>query len=132
MNAPDFEARPAPRRTHNQTLGARGETLAAEYLAGRGFVLLERNWRSRREGELDIVARDGAAIVAVEVKARSGTGTGHPLEAITWRKAHRLRGLLLSWMRAHGEQAEQLRVDAIGIVLRAGAAPEITHLRGIA
>ena len=122
---------PEPATSHNRTLGARGESLAAEYLERTGFALLDRNWRGGREGELDIVARDGEAIVAVEVKTRSGTGAGHPLEAITWRKARRLRGLLLGWVRAHGAHAPELRVDAVGIVLRPGCAPDITHLRGV-
>lgn len=120
--------------TPRQALGARGETLAAAYLEARGFRILDRNWRCRY-GELDLVARDdgsnGRAIVAVEVKTRSGTGYGAPLEAVTARKAARLRRLLLSWLREHDERAPALRVDAIGIVLRAGADPRIDHLRGI-
>lgn len=117
-------------RGARQALGARGEAIAADYLTGRGFRVLARNWRSRH-GELDLVARDRGALVAVEVKTHSGTGYGSPLEAITARKAARLRRLLLDWLRAHPEHAGALRVDAVGITLLPDAAPRIDHLRGI-
>lgn len=118
---------------HNHELGARGEALAATYLADTlGYEVLDRNWRSGRQGELDLVARDGHSIVAVEVKTRSGLGYGTPLESITLRKAERLRRLLLAWVREHRPAAGQLRIDAIGITLVQGENPVIDHLRGIA
>ncbi|MFV0435623.1 MAG: YraN family protein [Leucobacter sp.] len=116
--------------THNQTLGARGESIAAAYLEDLGFRILDRNWRNRY-GELDLVALDRDEIVGVEVKTRSGTGYGNPLSAITVRKAGRLRRLLLDWVRAHQARAPGLRIDAVGITIRPGAAPRIDHLRGI-
>ncbi|EYT52995.1 hypothetical protein H490_0111340 [Leucobacter sp. UCD-THU] len=115
---------------HNQTLGARGESLAAAFLEERGFVILDRNWRNRY-GELDLIALDRGALVAVEVKTRSGRGYGSPLSAITARKAGRLRRLLLDWAREHRTRASELRVDAIGITLGPSGAPGIDHLRGI-
>src|SRR5699024_7054552 len=107
---------------HNRTLGARGEALAATHLEGLGYQILDRNWRYRRLGELDIIARDRDVIVAVEVKTRSGLGYGHPLEAITAAKAARLRRLLLAWVREHRPRS-RLRIDAIGIVLHSNEQP---------
>ena len=114
----------------NREIGARGEEIAAGYLAGRGYVILDRNWRSSH-GELDLVVRDGSELVAVEVKTRSGTGYGSPLEAITARKAARLRRILLDWVRDHHHGRASLRVDAIGIVMRPRETPRIDHLQGI-
>ena len=51
-------------------LGAWGEDLAVAHLEAAGYDVLARNWRCR-EGELDIVARGGDALVFVEVKTRS-------------------------------------------------------------
>ena len=68
-----------------RALGDYGERLACRYLAGRGFTILDRNWRCAR-GELDIVARDGDALVVCEVKTRSDEGFGAPFEAVTRRK----------------------------------------------
>lgn len=122
----------APVLSHNRAVGMRGEAIAAEYLEGLGYQLLDRNWRSGREGELDLVVRHGDEVVAVEVKTRSGTAAGHPLEAITAKKARRLRRLLLTWVREHHPRAVALRIDAVGIVLRSGRAPSIHHVQGIA
>lgn len=118
-------------RSHNLELGARGEQLAAEYLLGIGCEILARNWRSGRTGELDLVVRERGVLVAVEVKTRSGRGYGSPFEAITARKAARLRDLLLSWVRTHHPHADGLRIDAIAVMLCEGQPPQIEHLRGI-
>lgn len=116
---------------HNRSVGERGEEIATGYLISRGFRLITRNWRCQY-GELDLLMRDGDSIVAVEVKTRSGTGFGSALEAITARKAARLRRLLLEWASSTGNRGKVLRVDAVGITLRAnGAPPHIDHLRAI-
>jgi putative endonuclease len=63
-------------------LGRTGEQVAAEYLERAGLRVLDRNWRSAT-GEIDIVATERRVLVVCEVKTRSGTGFGTPLEAIT-------------------------------------------------
>ena len=113
-----------------RALGVQGEQLAADYLTELGYQILSRNWRIAR-GEIDIIAADGDTVVAVEVKTRSGTGYGTPLESITLQKAQRLRRLLLSWVRAEKPRAQKIRIDAIGITLRPGERPRIDHLEGI-
>lgn len=117
--------------THNRALGSHGEQIAASYLEGLGYRILDRNWRDGRRGELDIVARDGESVVAVEVKTRRGLDYGHPLEAVTAAKARRLRRLLLAWLRERDTRPNRLRIDAVGIVLRDGERPSIHHVRGI-
>jgi putative endonuclease len=122
---------PVRPRPAQPSLGALGESLAAEYLEHRGYRILARNWRDGRNGELDLIARDGGCTVAIEVKTRSGTGYGNPLEAITARKAARLRRLLLAWAEQQRCGAARLRVDAVGITLCSGERPRIDHLEGI-
>lgn len=111
--------------------GHEGESLAVAYLQQRGFTILARNWRCR-EGELDIVANDGDAIVAVEVKTRRGLGYGAPLESITYLKARRLRRLLALWLRERNRNARRIRIDAVGIILRNEREPQIQHVEGVA
>jgi putative endonuclease len=111
-------------------LGARGEEIAAAYLSDLGFRVLDRNWRCR-EGELDLVARDGDALVFCEVKTRRGTGFGHPVEAVTATKRRRLRRLAQRWLDAHDEHAPDLRFDVIGVLVRSGGPALVTHLRGV-
>lgn len=100
--------------TRTQALGRSGEDLAVDHLEAQGYAILDRNWRCSI-GEVDIVARDGATTVVVEVKTRSGAGFGHPLEAITPVKLARLRRLAAAWCEAHGP-VDRLRVDAISVV----------------
>ena len=109
-------------------LGARGERIAAAYLSDLGLQILDQNWRCR-EGELDIVARDGDALVFCEVKTRRGVGFGHPVEAVTAVKQRRLRTLAHRWLAAHDEHAPELRFDVIGVLVRPGRPALVTHLR---
>jgi putative endonuclease len=96
-------------------LGRRGEDAAAGYLIRLGWIVLDRNWRCT-EGELDIVARDRSDLVICEVKTRSGTAFGAPIEAITPAKAARLRRLASRWAAIHGYAGATPRIDVIGLL----------------
>ncbi len=50
--------------------GAAYEEQAARFLLEQGYQILERNYRCR-QGEIDVIARDGSYLVFVEVKYRS-------------------------------------------------------------
>ena len=115
--------------TAHISLGRRGEDAAAEYLAGLGWTILDRNWRCR-DGELDIVAYDGRRHVVCEVKTRRSSRFGDPLEAITEVKAARLRRLAWQWASAHGVGGSPVRVDVLGLV-RDGDGFTIDHLREV-
>jgi len=73
-------------------LGARGEQLAADWYASRGYQVVVRNWRCR-QGELDLVVRRDGELVFCEVKSRSSDRFGLPAEAVTPAKQRRLRQL---------------------------------------
>lgn len=111
-------------------LGQQGEQLAAEFLADAGLSVISRNWRCSL-GEIDIVALEGRTLVVCEVKTRSGVRFGTPLEAITWQKARRLRGLAVAWVRAHGLVFDEIRIDAIGVLRAASGEFSIEHVRGV-
>jgi putative endonuclease len=70
-------------------LGKLGEDLACRELERRGYAILARRWR-RKQGEIDIIARDGTTLVFVEVKTRGGRAFGEAAEAVTARKQWRL------------------------------------------
>ena len=59
------------RRRAQVRSGRLAETLAVWWLRGKGYRILARDWRSP-VGEIDILARRGRLLVAVEVKRRSG------------------------------------------------------------
>ena len=111
-------------------LGRQGEQLAAEYLQRAGLRILERNWRCS-DGEIDIVAADRRVLVACEVKTRSGTGYGTPLEAVTPRKRSRLRRLAVRWVVAHGVLFDEVRVDVVAVLRDQRDEFTIEHIRGV-
>ena len=75
--------------TSRQQQGNDGEDAALEHLRHHGLVLLERNFRCK-VGEIDLIMRDGAALVFVEVRKRAGAGFGGALASITPAKQRRL------------------------------------------
>lgn len=114
-------------------VGRYGEQLAAETLRAAGLEILARNWRCSA-GELDIVARDGAVLVFVEVKTRSSLAFGDPGEAVHAAKAAQLRRLALCWLAEHRERAPfaaELRFDVVSVVRLAPGGPMVRHLRGV-
>ena len=118
------------RRGGRSAFGAWGEDLAATHVESLGWTIIARNWVCD-VGEIDLIARDGQTVVFIEVKARSGTGFGDPLESITTAKARKLHELALTWLVSQDEGAHSVRIDAIGVMVRPGTKPSITHVRGI-
>ena len=71
------------------TNGALAEQLAERYLVRQGLRLIERNFRCRL-GEIDLIMRDGAAMVFVEVRQRSNSRFGGAIASIDLRKQQKL------------------------------------------
>ncbi|NMA55003.1 MAG: YraN family protein [Firmicutes bacterium] len=74
----------------NKTLGELGEEFALQYLKRCGYRIIERNFRCRC-GEIDFIAREGKALVFIEVKTRRSLRFGTPEEAVTPAKQKKLR-----------------------------------------
>lgn len=112
---------------HNRALGELGEQAAADYLAGQGYCILERNYRSRG-GEVDIVARDRqGGIVFVEVKTRRTLSYGPPQLAVTARKQRQISKGALSWLSRKRLHDAAARFDVIAVLLEEGAC-RIDHI----
>jgi putative endonuclease len=95
-----------------------------------GLRILDRNWRCA-EGEIDIVAAERQVLVICEVKTRSSTQYGSPLEAITRGKRTRLRRLAVRWLLAHGVLFDEVRIDVFGLVRDESGRYRIEHVRGV-
>jgi len=70
-------------------LGKKAEDIAVDYLTGKGLKVVKRNFRLR-EGEIDIIAKDGNTFVFVEVKAKTGINYGLPEEMVGRHKQRKI------------------------------------------
>ena len=82
--------------------GKRAEDLCAELMRGAGLEILERNWRSR-QGEIDLIARDGATLVFAEVRLRRDARFGGAAESVTAAKRARLVAAARLYLAGHPE-----------------------------
>ncbi|MGO1165473.1 MAG: YraN family protein [Janibacter sp.] len=111
-------------------LGTAGEDVAERYLTRRGMVLLDRNWRCR-QGEIDLVLRDGDWLVVCEVKTRRTTTFGDPLESITRAKLARLRRLAGCWLAEHPMGTRGVRLDVVGLLKHPDGSYRVDHRAGV-
>ena len=89
------------------------ERRAAWWYRLRGYRILDTN-RWLAGNELDVVARRGRTLVFCEVKAKTGTGFGDPLEMVTPLKIERIRRAAAAWLRRHPElHGLDVRFDVI-------------------
>ena len=117
-----------------KALGQLGEDYAAGYLIRQGYTVLTRNWRTRA-GELDIVARDGAWLVFVEVRARrrgranQAPTLGRPEDSVTPAKQARLVAMAEAYLFEHPWDGPW-RIDVVALELRPnGAGARLNHLK---
>ncbi|WBW49713.1 YraN family protein [Peptoniphilus equinus] len=109
---------------NRKAFGDLGETVAANYLAGLGYTILDRNYRAMGT-ELDIIARDGAILVFVEVKSRSSVAYGHGFEAVDERKVAHIVQTSLDYIQRHGLSHMQVRYDIVEYYKNG----ELNHIR---
>jgi putative endonuclease len=95
-------------------LGRTGEDLAAKYLAGRGYTIVERNYRSPY-GEIDLIALEGGAVVFVEVKTRTTDAYGAPELAVDQRKQERMVNTALGYLKHKKLHQMPCRFDVVAI-----------------
>ena len=125
--------------------GGDGERRAAEWLRReRRFTIVARNWRNpkdRRE-EIDLVCRDGEALVFVEVKARSAAALVPGYYAVDGRKRQVLRRAIQSYLAQLQAKPRTFRFDVVEVAFSSvapaakGASaperPEILHFENVA
>lgn len=103
-----------------EELGRRGEDEAARYLRRRGYRIIARRQKILR-GDIDIIALDGRTVVFVEVRSRSDTRHGHPVETIDRQKQRRLIELANAYIRRHRLEDTSVRIDVVTVVFKPSA-----------
>ena len=109
---------------HNK-IGIKGEQIAADYLLTKGYIILHRNWRSKRL-EIDIIALKDDILAIVEIKTRSSKKTAFPEEAVTRRKQHYLKTAAADFSELFPEYMN-VRFDIVSIIIDKDEATEILH-----
>jgi putative endonuclease len=113
-----------------ETLGARGERVASEFLESQGYCVRCRNFRVRG-GEADIIASRDGFVVVIEVKTRSIDRFGPPAQAVNERKARRVIRAGQAFCRTRGLSLSMLRFDVVAVEWpRKGGEAKIRHYLG--
>ncbi|MCL5970279.1 MAG: YraN family protein [Patescibacteria group bacterium] len=119
----------------NQNIGKIGEEKAAKFLEKKGYKIIERNFK-KRYGEIDIIAIDSSdknsILVFIEVKTRTSSEFGFPLESITpWKLKSVIRSAEY-YRLTHKNLPEGLRIDAVSVKLgRDGDIESLEHIKNI-
>lgn len=101
---------------NNRQTGAAYEEQAARYLEEQGCRVLEKNYRCR-QGEIDLIVKDGRYLVFVEVKYRKTKKAGHPAEAVNFHKQQRISKAALYYCYGHRiPQDQPCRFDVVSIL----------------
>ena len=115
---------PAPERQVAFKLGLSAESRAAALLIAKGFRIVARPFRCPA-GEIDIVARRGALLIFVEVKARARLDDA--AWSVTERQKRRIASAATAWLAANpGDANCDMRFDAVLVAPR--SLPQ--HLQG--
>jgi len=118
-----------------ESIGKKGEQIAAAYLKKKGFEILEMNYKNpkgRQLGEIDIVMRKEQSIVFVEVKTRKGTmGNVFPEDNLTPGKLRKLEKIAAHYLQSHHCEDTPYHFDAVAILLDETNTATIRHFEHI-
>lgn len=110
----------------NKDLGSKGEEIAANYLANKGYKILHRNWHFGHK-ELDLVAKLNDTLVIVEVKTRSTHYWEEPKESVKRKKQKMIVEAADEYVQRYNLDCD-VRFDIVSIVINHGLPPEIEHI----
>lgn len=95
--------------------GKQAEAAACDYLQRQGLTLVERNYHCRR-GEIDLIMRDSASTIFVEVRYRRSSRFGSSAESVDWRKQAKLLATAEHYLQQHPRAARgACRFDVVAL-----------------
>lgn len=109
-----------------QKFGKKSEELAEIYLKQKGYLILERNYRTKI-GEIDIIAKENATLVFIEVKARRSSAFGSPKSSVNYQKQRKISLIAAQYLKQPQFKNQRARFDVISVKQHSGA-PEIEHV----
>ncbi len=112
----------------SKELGDRGENAACEYLAKKGFRVVERNFRSQ-QGEVDLIAYDGSVLVFIEVKNYSFRSFGSPLGAVRKSKRQSIIHAAQTYLMKKNIRGVNCRFDVVSFNTGTDGSVAIEHIK---
>lgn len=109
-------------------LGRWGERQAERTVRRAGIKIIGRRVRVGRHDEIDLLGRDGAVLVVIEVKTRRAEGLEAPRKAVHHEKRYRLSRAAVKYARRLTPPPDAIRFDIVEVIGEPGRAPpEIRH-----
>jgi putative endonuclease len=109
-------------------LGVSGERAARNYLRLHGFLILERNFKSKY-GEIDIIAREKDTIAFIEVKTRRSDELGYPEEAVNYYKQKKIIQCARHYIHKKHIDEMNIRFDIVSVMSKGRFRKEIKLIR---
>ncbi len=115
----------------NRSTGFKGEDYACGLLKKEGYKILDRNFRTKF-GEIDIIAKDGSALVFVEVKTRHSLKYGQPEEAVNRYKISNIKRAAYIYLKTSNNISKMLRIDIVSILVEGNLVKTAKIIKGVA
>ncbi len=101
-------------KKYKQQLGKKAEVLAEKYLKRKGFQILKRNYRYGHK-EIDLIGKDGNAVVFIEVKAGRSKSFGAPHHRVNLKKQRNLIEVAYDFIQKENITDCDFRFDVLAI-----------------
>lgn len=112
-------------------MGDYGEKVAVDWLRANNCKVLARNFKGRKGGEVDIVARDKDRILFTEVKTRRKDSVMRGLAAVNRKKQALIQRGAYEWLRRLGTREVPWRFDVIEVEVSEGEIPNVTRIENV-
>jgi len=111
-------------------IGRLGEREAENLLKGKGFRLLERNWRAGRD-EIDLICKDREALVFVETRTRSANALVSGYESIDRKKREALKRGCRAYLGQLKSSPRTFRLDVVEVEHDEGTIVAARHFENV-
>ena len=101
---------------YRQKLGKKGEEIAEAYLRSKGYIILEKNYR-RYRGEIDLIVKDKAYLVFVEVKTARSDTFGPPIYRVDKKKKRQLGKIAMAYYQENDLYDQDSRFDIVTVTV---------------
>ncbi|WP_101772764.1 YraN family protein [Peptostreptococcus faecalis] len=99
---------------NSHDIGKIGEDAVAIYIDKIGCSIIKRNFRTRN-GEIDVIFRDGDIVVFGEVKTRRSNSYGMPCESVDLKKRNKIINVARQFFSVLGYSSQKIRFDVFEV-----------------